>query len=121
MQSVRWFLSSLAIAAVPLAASAQSQCSHETLPVQGASVNFELCAAPGREAVVPITATVSGPGGSFTEQRSVRPMGGAGRVLENVDLARIGLHGVLHMTLVYSEGRVSIESALLTPGAVQIK
>ncbi len=46
---------------------------------------------------------------------------GPSRVLENVELAQLGLQGTLHLTLVYAGGAVHIESALLTPGAVTIK
>ena len=46
---------------------------------------------------------------------------GTTRVLENVDLAGVGLGGTLHLTLAYVDGLVHIENAMLTPGAITIK
>ena len=120
---------SLALAAVPLAAPAQAgNCTKETLPVHGTPVTVSYCVsgsqrAPGSELLVSVAATYSAPGGSFSENPVLHFITGEGpsRVIENVDLAKVGSSGTLHLTLTYKGNQVSIESALLTPGAVTIK
>jgi hypothetical protein len=127
---VRWLLLLLAVAAASAAraAAAAPGCSQETLPVRGVPVTIVYCisATPhyeGDEMVVPISATYSAPGGTFGRLRELRFVGGEGapRILENVQLARLGMPGVLHLTLVYAAGQVLVEGALLTPGGITIK
>ena len=73
--------------------------------------------------LVPIVASYGAPGGSFSRARDLHFVAGEGvsRVIENLDLAKLGLSGTLHLTLAYSSGLVRIEGALLTPGAITIK
>ncbi len=119
----------LALAAIPMAASAQAgNCTKETLPVRGTPVTVSYCVAsshpaPGSELLVTVAATYSAPGGSFTEEPVLHFISGEGpsRVIENVDLAKLGSRGTLHLTLIYKGNQVAIESALLTPGAITIK
>jgi hypothetical protein len=120
----------LILVAAPAAASAQAgNCTKEVLPVPGSPVTVSYCVsgkptqAPGSELLVSVDATYSAPGGSFTEKPVLHFIAAEGpsRVIEDVDLAKLGSKGVLHLTLVYKGGQVSIESALLTPGAVTIK
>ncbi|MBV8638216.1 MAG: hypothetical protein JO322_09040 [Candidatus Eremiobacteraeota bacterium] len=65
----------------------------------------------------------SSSGGSFSRSAKLRFVTGEGpsRVLENVDLDKLGLTGTLHLTLVYAGGEVRVENAMLTPGAIIIK
>lgn len=115
------------LAAIPAAAVSQPHCSRETLTVRGTPVTISYCpSAPtgnGREVTVPVAASYASPAGSFSRTSSLRFVTGEGpaRVLENVDLAELGLTGTLHLTLVYAAGEVRIGSALLTPGAIIIK
>lgn len=121
----------LAAAAIlaPAAVSAQSRCTHETLNVRGTAVTIVYCVAgPPRsdasdEIVVPVAASYAAPGGTFNRQRELRFVAGenASRILESLRLNRIGLTGVLHLTLVYAGGLVRVEGALLTPGGITIK
>lgn len=116
------------LAAAPQAASAQEQCTRETLTVRGVPVTIGLCASE-RPAAVPgqisaaVVGTYSAPGGSYTRSSTMRFVTGEGpsRVLENAPLRELGLKGTLHLTLVYVGGQLHIESALLTPGAITIK
>ncbi len=120
----------LTLAAIPLAAPAQSgNCTKEVLPVRGTLVTIGYCVedtpvkAPGSELLVKVAATYSAPGGSFGDARVLHFIAAEGpsRVIEDVDLTKVGSTGTLHLTLVYKAGAVSIESALLTPGAITIK
>ena len=73
--------------------------------------------------VVPVAATYSAPGGSLQRALELHFLEGEGtsRVLESLDLGKLGLAGTLHLTLAYSRGQVRLEGALLTPGAITIK
>lgn len=117
-------------AAVPAAASAQGRCSQETLTVRGQAVSIGYCVtaaptkAPGSELLVPVHAVYSSPGHTATEDMTLHFISGEGesRVIRNVDLAKVGSTGTLHLTLVYgSDATIRIESATLSPGAVTIK
>jgi hypothetical protein len=118
----------LAATTVP-AAGAATSCTQETLSVEGSPVTIGYCidgalrSAGGEEVIVPVMATYSAPGGSLRRVSELHFMNGEGvsRVLESLDLTKLGLAGVLHLTLAYSHGLVRLEGALLTPGAITIK
>ena len=117
----------LAASAAP-AAGAES-CTVETLTVERAPVTFSYCISGpvhtngADEVVVPVAATYSAPGGSLQRALELHFLEGEGtsRVLESLDLGKLGLAGILHLTLAYSRGLVRLEGALLTPGAITIK
>jgi hypothetical protein len=116
------------LAALPIAASAQNHCSRETLGVRGTPVTISYCVAgvpqrSGSETALAVAATYSAPAGQFNRNTTMRFVEGEGpsRILENVDLAPLGITGTLHLTLTYGAGTVRIESALLTPGAIVVK
>lgn len=119
----------LAVAAIAAPATAGSPCTQETLNVQGSPVTIVYCvtgslrANGAEEVVVPVAATYSAPEGSLRRSLNLRFVAGEGvsRVLESLDLTKVGLTGTLHLTLAYSRGMVHIEGALLTPGAITIK
>ncbi len=110
-------------------AVAAPACTQETLDVRGTPVTIGYCisgaarSAGGDEIVVPTVASYGAPGGSFSRARQLHFVAGEGvsRVIENLELARLGLTGTLHLTLAYSGGLVHVEGALLTPGAITIK
>jgi hypothetical protein len=111
------------------AALRAAPCTQETLHVEGSPVTVEYCidgalrTGGSEEIIVPVTATYSAPGGTLQRSTQLHFMAGEGisRVLESLDLARVGLTGTLHLTLAYSRGLVLLEGALLTPGAITIK
>ncbi|MEO6836332.1 MAG: hypothetical protein ABI231_10570 [Candidatus Tumulicola sp.] len=111
------------------AAAAQARCTQETLNVRGTPVTLGYCVAgPPRangadEIVVPVSASYASPGGSFGRQRELHFVAGenASRILESLPLNRLGMTGVLHLTLVFAGGLVRVEGALLTPGGITIK
>jgi hypothetical protein len=108
---------------------AASPCTQQSLSVRGTPVTIGYCvngaprATGAAEIIVPVTATYSSPTGTVRRAEELHFLAdeGVSRVLESVDLDRLGLSGVLHLTLAYSRGIVEVEGALLTPGAITIK
>jgi hypothetical protein len=119
----------LASSAAGSASAQGGRCTRETLPVSGTALTVSYCvtgekpAGSGGDLPVRVTENYSTPRGSFSQQNTLQFIAGeaASRVIEDVALARVGLEGTLHLTLVYRAGVVRIESALLTPGAITIK
>jgi hypothetical protein len=113
----------------PATAQAAGRCTQETLRVHGAPVTASYCvtalgkAAPGHELPVRVAEAYRGPGGELTQEATLQFIAGEGssRVIQDVALARLGLAGTLHLTLLLQGGLIRIDSALLTPGAVTIK
>jgi hypothetical protein len=126
--SMRFLLLAAALLAMSGPVAAQDRCSHETLAILGTPVTVSLCLAAtpvvsGSIMTATIAATYAGANSTFTQNTSVRFVDGEGpaRALESVDLHPLGLMGTLHMTLLYADGLVTIEHAMLTPGAVRVK
>ena len=119
----------LTLSTAATAVAQGSRCTHETLPVKGTQLTVSYCvagenpASSGGELPVRVSESYSTPRGTFTQQSILQFIAGesASRVIEDVALARVGLEGTLHLTLVYHAGLVRVESALLTPGAITIK
>jgi len=111
------------------ASGAALPCTQETLSVEGAALTVAYCvsATPRTngtdEVIVPVSARYAAPGGSLDRSLELHFVAGEGvsRVLESLDLTKVGLTGVLHLTLAYAHGLVRVEGALLTPGAITIK
>lgn len=120
---------SIALAAPTAGWASAAQCTVEVLTVQGTPLTVSYCitGAPRstgtQEIVVPVVATYSAPGRSlrFTNELHFLAGEGVSRVLESLDLSKLGLSGTLHLTLTYIQGLVHVEGALLTPGAITIK
>lgn len=118
-----------AAATLPAAAGAQTRCTQEVLNVRGTPVTIGYCVIGvprsdgADEVIVPVSASYASPGGSFNQRRDLHFVAGerTSRILESLHLDRIGLDGVLHLTLVYTGELVRVEGALLTPGAITIK
>lgn len=97
--------------------------------MEGAQVTIGYCISGAlrsngaEEEIVPVTASYSAPGGTLRRAIELHFIAeqGTSRVLESLDLTRLGLTGTLHLTLAYSHGAVQLEGALLTPGAITIK
>ncbi len=129
MNNMKYLALALLLIALPATASAQSGCSKETLTVRGTPVAIAYCLlspptkAAGSELVVPVSATYSANGDTISDKPVLRFIAAEGpsRVIQDVALAKLGIDGTLHLTLVFRGGAVSIESALLTPGAITIK
>jgi hypothetical protein len=111
------------------AAIAATPCTQEAVTVEGAPVTIGYCingpprANGAQEVIVPVAATYAAPGGTLRRSSQLHFIAGEGisRVIESLDLTKLGLTGTLHLTLAYSRGLVRLEGALLTPGAITIK
>ena len=107
----------------------QTPCTQETLRVEGSPVTIGYCiggparTTPFGELVVLVTETDTAPGGTLRRTTQLHFIAGEGvsRVIESLDLTKIGLTGTLHLTLAYTRGLVHVEGALLTPGAITVK
>ncbi len=100
------------------------RCTHDTFPVGGQNVAVTACAgAPDSGQAVAVTETLKGAAASFTHTTSIDVLPGAAssRAVDDVALAPLGLQYTLHLTLAYHEAAVSIEHALLLPGAIPLK
>jgi hypothetical protein len=117
------------LAATTAFGRAAAPCTQEVLRVEGAPVTITYCisAAPRAngtdEVIVPVNATYAAPGGTLRRATELHFVAGEeiSRVLESLDLTKVGLTGTLHLTLAYSRGLVRVEGALLTPGAITVK
>lgn len=109
------------------ASPANGRCSRETVAVRGTPVTIVLCvvaaSSAGNVTTIALDGSYEAKQSSFDQHASIRFITGEGpaRALQSVDLSRLGIRGVLHMTLVYSGNAVTMEHALLTPGAIAIK
>lgn len=119
----------IAAAGTARAALSAPACSQQTLSVQGTPVTIAYCvdgalrANGASEVIVPVALTYSAAGRSVRQASELHFLSGEGvsRVLQTLDLTRIGLTGTLHLTVDYVHGTVQVEGALLTPGAITIK
>ena len=122
---MRTFVAVAALVAASIApALAQGgKCSHETFPVGGQSVAVTVCAAAPEGKSVAISESFKGASASFGHAASIEilPGAAASRAVDDVALTPLGLQYTLHLTLAYRDGGVSIEHALLLPGAVPLK
>ena len=126
---MKFAAATLALLLIPSLVGALGQCSRETLRVPGAPVTVSYCVtgaskdADGDELLVPVNESFWAPGGSYQASTVLHFLAGeaASRQMDAVDMTRLGSAGTLHLTLVYRNGQVQVESAILTPGAITVK
>jgi len=109
---------------VPALAQPAQRCSRDAFPVGGQSVAVTVCAgAPDGGKTVAVTQTFKSGAASFNHLTSIEVLPGASasRAVDDVSLAPLGLSYTLHLTLAYRAAAVTIEHALLLPGAVPLK
>jgi hypothetical protein len=117
-------LALLAASAGSVLAQPAQRCSSETFSVGGQPVKVTVCAgAPDGGKTVAVTETFKSGSGSFNHSASIEVLPGASasRAVDDVSLAPLGLQFTLHLTLAYREAAVTVEHALLLPGAVPLK
>lgn len=110
-------------------AAAQNRCTRDSLTVQGTPIAVEYCVtamgrmSPGSELPVTVSELYHTNRGTVRETKAFRFIAGepSSRVIDDLDLAPLGLKGTLHLTLVLRGGTVALEGAMLTPGAVTIR
>jgi hypothetical protein len=109
------------------AAAAPGGCSRDALTVDRTALSVILCAQPqpakGEKIEVAVTETFAATKTDFTRTAELQFLAGAGisRTIDNVALTPLGIGKTLHLTLVYDDGIVRLEHALLLPGAVTLK
>jgi hypothetical protein len=113
------------VLASPALASAQpsQRCSHDTFSIGSRAVSVSACAPVGvTSGDVTVSETIAG-GTSIGHETAIHVLAGAAvsRAVDDVDLAPLGLASTLHLTLAYADGKVSVEHALLLPGAIPLK
>ena len=124
---MRTFVAVLALFVASIASALPqpaSRCSHDAFAVAGQPVQITVCAgAPDGGKTVAVTETFRNASTSFSDATSIEVLAGASisRSVHDVSLAPLGLQYTLHLTLAYREAAVSIEHALLLPGAVPLK
>jgi hypothetical protein len=113
----------IAVGAAAAGAQPADRCSHDTFTIGGQRVAVNVCAplAPS-EGAVPVRETVTG-ASTITQATTIQILSGAAvsRGVDDVPLNPLGLSSTLHLTLTYADGKVSVEHALLLPGAVPLK
>jgi hypothetical protein len=107
----------------PALAQPAQRCTRDTFPVAGQPVAVTVCSsAPEGAKTVAVTETFKGATASFNHSTSIEVLPGAtSRAVDDVSLAPLGLQYTLHLTLAYRQAGVTIEHALLLPGAVPLK
>ncbi len=109
--------------------SARAACSSESFTVESTPLTIELCLASitldpsAASRVARVEATTSTPARNATAELTLLlPLGtAAAHAPASIELTPVGLVGTLHLTLHVAPTTVTIDSALLTPGAVIIK
>ena len=126
----RWLAVALVAALAMLAPSvvrADAPCSTRTLTVTGKAVTISFCPQSvsrngNGEIVVHAQEHVSASGTSVVNARVFRFLAGeqTSRAIEILPLNGVGISGELHLSLAYRDGEITIESAVLTPGAIPV-
>jgi hypothetical protein len=113
----------VAVSAVAAGAQPVERCSHDIFAIGGQPVGVSVCAPDGpSNGLVAVTETVKGTS-TISHAATIQVLAGAAisRGVDDVALAPLGLSATLHLTLAYADGKVSVEHALLLPGAVPLK
>lgn len=122
---MRTFAAALAVLAlIPAPALAQAQrCAHESFDIQGKTVVVAACPGSPEARSVPITETLKSGSSSLTHSGAIELLPGASvsRGIDDVALSTLGITGTLHLTLAYHENSITIEHAMLLPGAIPLK
>jgi len=123
MRSFAAVLALLALSAASAAAQPGQRCSRDTFDVNGKAVIVTVCAAAPQGGKVAVSESFKGGSGSFSHAAAIDVLSGAtvSRAVDDEALAPLGINATLHLTLAYRGGAVSVEHALLLPGAIPLK
>src|SRR5579875_990719 len=113
------------LAAAPPAAGAQQpspRCSHDVFPIGGQAVVVTACGA-ARNGTVAVSESVRGASSTVAHSTAMSLLAGASvaRTVDDIPLQPLGLPYTLHLTLAYRDGQMTVEHALLLPGARPLK
>jgi hypothetical protein len=121
---MRTFAAAVALLVWSTAAPALADpCSHDTFDVDGRPLAVTVCATPPNAGKVAVTQTFKAGSATFSQPATIELLNGASvsRSAADVSLSPIGSPRTLHLTLAYRDGAVSVEHALLLPGAIPLK
>jgi len=121
----------LALSGLPAAAQPEG-CSVDTLRVDDVPLEVSLCVATpaegrrrdeGGAVNVGVTERFTARGESFSRAVALEFMAGgqSSRSMDDVSLQKLGFERTLHLTILYRQGHVRLEHAMLLPGAVTLK
>jgi len=112
----------VAFLAAGAAALAQSDCTHDTLTIDGTPLAVSFCVS-GPAARVTVTETFVRGAQQLTRPLAIDVVEGASvtRAVDDVPLGEFGTDKQLHLTIAYRNGRAVLEHALLLPGALVLK
>jgi hypothetical protein len=98
-------------------------CSHDSFDIDGRALAVTVCAAAPSAGSVAVTQTFKSGSASFSSGATIDIVSGASvsRTATDVALTPIGSARTLHLMLAYRSGAVSVEHALLLPGAIPLK
>ena len=112
---------------MPSAVRANAPCSTRTLTVTGKAVTISFCPQSvsrndNGEIIVHAQEQVNASGTSVVNARVFAFLAGeqTSRAIEILPLNGVGIAGKLHLSLAYHDGEITIESAVLTPGAIPV-
>lgn len=114
-----------AVLAGPSSAAAQQpspRCSHDVFPIGGQAVVVAACAT-AQNGTIAVSESVRGASGALTHATTMSLLAGASvaRTVDDIPLQQLGLAYTLHLTLAYRDGQMTVEHALLLPGARPLK
>jgi hypothetical protein len=121
---MRTFAAALTLLVWSAAAPALAEpCSHESFEVDGSALTVNVCAASPSGGKVSVSESFKSGAATFSHTATIDVLSGASvsRTVDDVALSPLGSSRTLHLTLAYREGAVSIEHALLLPGAIPLK
>ncbi len=120
-------ISAFAVALVLTAASAASassdRCTKDALTIEGVPVMATICVPAGASgSKVTVSETLVGSAGTLNHTTIFDLLpAGVSRTVDDIVLEKLGSKRTLHVTLAYREGVVTLEHALLLPGAIPVK
>ena len=123
LQAISAFATVLVLTAATAASAQSDRCTKDALTIEGASVTATICVPAGATGPkVAVTETLVGSAGtvSHTTSFELLPVG-VSRTVDDIVLEKLGSKRTLHVTLAYREGVVTLEHALLLPGAIPVK
>jgi hypothetical protein len=127
-RTLRLFVSAIAgvalcfsFAAIAFAASAG--CSHDALTIDGMPVTVVLCATKSDPKTVTVSETFTSKSATLAHATTIDVLPGeeSSRGIDDVPLAQLAIAKTIHITMHYRAGAITLEHALLLPGAVPLK
>ncbi len=114
-----------ASAAIPGASAPIPGCSSDAVTIDGTPVTVTLCATKSTPQTVTVSETLASKSATLTHATTIDVLPGesSSRGIDDVPLAQLAIANAksLHITMHYKAGAITLEHALLSPGAVPLK